>query len=424
MLETTSLVEKNYAGFSTKVTSKNVDKYNKFKKKILAKPKSTNDCIELLYEYVAFFSDPHLIITENKSKFEILDSTQINPFKQKNDPILGNWYSELDRATVAFTKIKKRYIGYVISSTDTALKKGTIIYNLKKISSKSYRGISYNKYGQKIIYESTVNGDNLVVRSLETLTRIKKNVHPKIKFLAEEINDSVYYLKFASFSLYYKSQCDSLIETNRSAIEHHKYLVVDIKDNHGGSIYSFRKLFDYIYTNPTGYVSGAYWASEDNIKKVVESLEELQKEGDSSEINSLKQFLEQLNNNKGRFYFEPPDTTRRSKIYNFPQKVIFLINENTASAAEMLIIMALQNNKTVIAGAKTHGASDYLEPQFYYLCNRRYMVGIPWVKRSRLEYKYDIDGIGIKPAINLSGIKEEDWLKYLFSKGVFSAYDK
>lgn len=410
--------EANYAGFREKTSKQNQNKYNHFKQKILKKSKEPKvECIEVIDQYFSFFKDSHLILNENKSGPIIINQNDIPYQNDLIDPILGEWYSDLDQANIRVIKKNNQFLGYIISSADTTVKPGTLVFNFKKKSKVEYSGITYNKYGQKIIYESVVKDDYLVIRFLETLTRIRKNVSNDRKFIFSRLNDTVSYVKYPSFSPYYRKQCDSLIENNRAVIESSKYLVVDLTDNHGGSIYSFSKLFDYIYTNPTKYVSGSYLASDDNIHKAVEYLQELKLGGDSADIKSFENFIGNLKRNRGKFYFELPDTLRKKRIYPFPQTIVFLINENTASAAEMLLIMACQNKKTVVAGSKTYGASDYLEPQFYYLCDKKYLVGIPWIKRSRLEYKKDIDGIGISPAIDLKHIAENEWVNTLFKNG-------
>lgn len=102
-------------------------------------------------------------------------------------------------------------------------------------------------------------------------------------------------------------------------------------------------------------------------------------------------------------------------MYKSPEKVVIVANDGTASAAEMLIIMAKQNAKTLVAGANTSGGSDFLEPQFQYLCNRDYLIGIPWIKRTRLEYKYDIDGIGIPPDLKIDTYAN-DWIRQLLQQ--------
>lgn len=80
--------------------------------------------------------------------------------------------------------------------------------------------------------------------------------------------------------------------------------------------------------------------------------------------------------------------------------------------------MAKQNSKTIISGVNSNGAVDFLEPQYYYLCNKRFVIGIPWIKRSRFEYSKAIDGIGISPDIYLGHIEENKWVDYLFKKGL------
>ncbi|MBL7726177.1 MAG: hypothetical protein JNM68_00750 [Dinghuibacter sp.] len=420
IIESINLVEKNYAGFKEKTIDNNNKRYSKIKKKALHDSKSRkNECIEILNSYLSFFKDPHLILVENKSKLIVTTLLKTTGQTQnKKTTVLGFWNSGLHGAKIWVSKKKGVYSGHITSSSDTAYKPGTLVYKFKQTGKNNYYGLVYNKYGQKLFYEFVLRDSMLMIKSLENLTRnqIVNTKNDDFRFV--NLNDSVCYLNFPSFSYYYKKMCDSIVTTNRDIIEKSKYLVVDIRNNGGGSIYSFYKLFNYIYTGPTNYVSGYYLASEDHISRETKTLEKIKKDKDTSGLADQEYLVEQLNKNKGGFYYQQLEQLTRDKVFSTPSIVVFLTNDGTASAAEMLLIMAKQNSKTIIAGVNTDGAADFLEPQFYYLCNKRFVIGIPWIKRSRFEYKENIDGIGISPDINLEYIEESKWVNYLFEKGL------
>ena len=409
-------VESNYAGYHDKITSTNKQSYNQLKGRLLKKASSGKvQCIEVIDEFLYFFKDPHTILNQENAVLIKDTSLKLTNPSNPQKTIEGMWYNTQNESSIYIQKKGNRYLGYVVNPSDTNFGFGTLQFDLKNVSNNRYRGILYNKHKQKIIYEVSHERDQLVVQFLATYTRSNQTTKLERSFIFKMLNDSVSYIKLPSFSSFYRKLCDSLVESNRREIERSKYLIIDVRDNGGGTIYSFSKVFDYIYTNPTGFVSGFYFASSENIAKAKESLERAKKYLDSSQIRSREKFIRQLESSAGKLYFEPPDTLRRKNVYITPQKIVILANNNTGSAAEMFIIMAKQNKKTILAGTRTAGASDYLEPLLYNFCNDEFVIGIPWIKRTRLEYKQDIDNVGIKPDYSIANAPDQ-WVEFVVNK--------
>jgi C-terminal processing protease CtpA/Prc len=116
-----------------------------------------------------------------------------------------------------------------------------------------------------------------------------------------------------------------------------------------------------------------------------------------------------LERRENSFFLEDPEVLVINNKHLFPKQVVIMVNGNTASAAEMFTVMAKQNQKTKVVGERTNGACDYLEPQFYNLCNANFFIGVPWIKRTRIEYKGDIDNKGLLPDWLLDG-EESIWI--------------
>lgn len=405
-----SKTERNYAGFFDKVNARTKSKYTALKLSLKAKAKKTDaNCFDIIYDYVRFFKDPHMILIENQVPPKNEISFKIT---EPLDKFSGFWYSRESEKRIYILRLNNKYQGYLITKSFGDSITGSPIFTISKKAGELEAEV-YNEYYQKRKHKCTLTPNDLAIVYYESFSRIQLPPISPTDFKFTSYNDSITLLQFPSFSAQYKPVCDSLINANRIEIEKRKYLFVDIRNNAGGTILSFIKLLDYIYTNPTLYVSGINRVTEDNIKGAFENLESNKPYFDSSQYASEFNFLNSLKKTNNKFIAEHPDTLIRTVVYHYPEKVVFLVNSNTASAAEMLLLMALQNKKTIIAGINTSGAVDYTEPQFHFTCNNKYVLGIPWIKRSRSIYNRDIDNIGISPKINLSKLPEERWLNYL-----------
>lgn len=405
-----SKTERNYAGFFDKVNAQTKSKYAALKLSLKAKAKKTNaNCFDLIYDFVRFFKDPHMILIENQVPPKKEISFKI---KKTIDKFSGFWYSRESEKKIYILRENNTYRGYLITKLFGDSITGEPIFTVSK-NAGEFEAEVYNEYYQKRKHKCILTQNDLTIVYYESFSRIQLPPISPTDFKFTIYNDSITLLQFPSFSAQYKPLCDSLISSNHVEIEKRKYLIVDIRNNAGGTILSFIKLFDYIYTNPTLYVSGINRVTEDNIKGAFENLEESKPYFDSVQYTTEFNYLNKLKKSNNKFIAEDPDTLVRKVIHSYPAKVIFLVNSNTASAAEMLLLMALQNKKTIIAGINTSGAVDYTEPQFHFTCSNKYVLGIPWIKRSRSAYEKDIDNIGISPKINLGKLQEERWINYL-----------
>lgn len=408
-------VETNYAGFKDKATPAKEHIYRLFKEKAAAEAALGKlQCVEIIDGYLRFFRDPHLFVNDNKTgPMQKNKTLRIKPFKEEDLSIKGIWYSTTDESAVYMQEENGRIRGYTVKAGDTAVGYGSLEFDFKETGKNTYRGMAYNKYEQAVMYTATHHERNLLhIRSLATYTRNKQAFKAYNEFKFSMLNDSVSYIKFHSFSSYFRKQIDTLVQNNRAKIENSKYLIIDVRGNGGGSITSFYKIFDFIYTNPTQFVSGYYYASPEVISRTKQELEEARKNADTAGIRSLEKDLREYEAHAGTLYLDSPSTMRRNIIYPRPEKVVILADGNTGSAAEMFIIMAKQNSKTITAGTNTAGGADYVEPLFYWFCDSKYMVAIPHIKRSRLEYKNDIDNIGIPPDIPIKAPYDK-WVDYV-----------
>lgn len=87
-----------------------------------------------------------------------------------------------------------------------------------------------------------------------------------------------------------------------------------------------------------------------------------------------------------------------------------MVNENTASSAEIVTLEAKQSSKTVVIGERTKGLADYIEVRDWGLPKYGWRLAFGLAKSHWVDKK-PIDNKGISPDVKVPK-KEADWVKY------------
>lgn len=66
----------------------------------------------------------------------------------------------------------------------------------------------------------------------------------------ERLSDSIGYLRIPSFAMSQKHSIDSVIRSNEEELKNTSNLVINLRNNGGGSDASYQSLLPYLYTNP------------------------------------------------------------------------------------------------------------------------------------------------------------------------------
>ncbi len=412
---TIKIVESNYAGFKYKVNELNNDQYQKNKNLIIAKTSNKNsDCILLIDQYLSFFKDEHLKIIYNdvtlKNDLSLLNFKNKLTLGSRN--VSGVWYHKFKSQKIRIIQNKEYYFGINDNVNDPFFKKGDVIFFFdSSFKSKNvHHGFLYTTSKQLLPSDFYLTPSELSINSQE---KYSKNEVKKASnmFQLAKINDSVVYFKLTTFNGYYKAEIDNLIKSNDSLLKQTKYLIIDLRDNTGGSINSFKELMPYLYTQPIPYIGGSYYVSKENLEKYINKFNYQKKLLSKNDSLEEEVFIDSLRANLGAYYFSKIDTLNLPTTLPMPKKIFILANGSSASASEMLIMMSQKSNKVKFLGTATRGAADYLEPLFYTLCDKKYVISVPWIKSYSNLLGYEIDNKGILPDISLEKFLDEHWAK-------------
>ncbi len=430
-------IEENYAGIFDKTGGPNTKKYLKLKTHLLKmSQKSTIDykCIQLISDYFTFFNDSHISLRRitdtpearlfwnqvfsniNKRPLPLDTSAFKERLSKYPDQIEGFWNNDQNNLSIAIVKKGKHtYEGIVIKADSVIWYPNQIKFKINTVTSKAtfYSNLHIPKQTTFLI-----NNENIFFERYGRFTkRISENYREKLpKFTLSSINDSVACITLPSFDPRNTEIVDSLIESNKNRLDTVKYLIVDLRDNPGGSNQVFRKLLPYVL--PTSYTmygfklrpsidNAMYYESASTDSLMSKSNREwflnislkMRDSLSSKFINNSDNIVVKNENKKGLL-----------------KKIYILVNSRTASAAEQFLVWATQNPICIVAGQPTSGVIDYsnVNPTYDLPC-KFIQLAYPTIRSNIVDKPGRIPNAGLKPGI-LVNVANEKWIDFVVGK--------
>lgn len=214
------------------------------------------------------------------------------------------------------------------------------------------------------------------------------------------LNDSMNYLRLSSFSGPHTRELDSFYNAIAASIRSRPYLVVDIRNNGGGSEQFYLDLLPYAYTRPLKIDPASVWVSPENIKRYEESGQEADKEL----VRRMKlakpfSFIPQQE--------EGTNTWALDSATAFPKKIALIFNRGSASAAEGMITYFLQSDKVITVGENSGGYIGYGNVMRAQTPCGKFTVNST---TTRYQEKSKYEFVGIEPMYPAAG--KPDWIAY------------
>lgn len=442
--------EENDAGFQYVIDKKGESAYAQFnedfRKKVKAITKA-DECVTILKEWLLFFRSGHLSlnVAGNRGNTVEPDAKQIiamykdwdqyviseKKFKKylsdlKEPGFEGIWVSE--PYTIGVIKRNDEYIGFVMEGDGVYWQKNQIKFKIKpNKTGEGYHAVYYLKdHSIMDIEKIEMIGNNFMTFDWLSFKRVypqytdSKSVKEYLELnasanpMAKQISKNTFLLRIPTFSETKRKTIDSLIASNHEKIVNAENLIIDVRNNGGGSDSSFQKLIPYLYTNPIRSIGADFLSTPLNNKR----MEYFIASDDFSESDKewARKGLAKLNNNLGKFVnLEDSDAVQISKldsIYTFPRNVAILINENNGSTAEEFLLMAKQSKKVKLFGTTTAGVLDISNMNFVDSPCKTLQLGYA-LSRSRRIPDMAIDTKGIQPDYYIDKtIRNEDWIDF------------
>ena len=419
-------LESNYAGFKDKVTPKNIKKYKDFtadKKQVVTKAKNKSQCYFIINQWMSYFNDNHLYTGLNAEAIE-----KIQPQKLQTDfpiekltvsealikklesakGIEGIYTKKGEGFSIAVLKNKnpfRDYVAIVIKSSDSKFKNGTVLAELKEKSENEYF-LLYNSAHMLAFATIKPKNGELISGFVKNGKEIVDNEN--YNFEAKFLNENTLYFNIPSFSWEAKPMVDSLFVAQKENLSKSANLIIDLRNNGGGSddVYSF--ISPYLYTQPRKGIGVDMFSSNDNIKGWELMLQDPNLPLDNkAEYQKMIDKLKLKLNQNVNIVEDYIDTSYTPLL--FPKNVVILINEGCASSTEQFLLEAIQSKKVTLMGQNTSGTLDYSNLRESDFCEMPYILWTPTTRSRRIDIGEGIDGIGIKPTIYLT--EKQDWIK-------------
>jgi hypothetical protein len=400
-------LEKNLPAYVDNVTDKNRTEYEQLKRDILqsmrAHPNPDGICFFFLKNYIQFFNDNHLgievsseVIDENSpeaiQKFKTsdifqkrervaLDSAKIYAYlAQSTDTLEGIYQNEVYQFALLRNQNDFRdYYGIITQSKTPLWERGQVKLELKKMPKGDFQSLLYMR-NHNLQYTQSAPMQNPILSIFTGASKVFPTTQGAIKytnvvtppegdwFQFKELNDSTSYVHIKTFDGSLFSKFDSAYQVIVPKIKQKPYLIIDIRDNGGGSDRCWNELAKLIYTQPfKSDVTFAY-ATPDIIQRYEEQYAKIKAEEQKYSAKTVKYMEERIallkNAKSGTFVSASkksgkPETYKFDKVEKMPQKVVLMFNRNSASAAEGLILVGLNSRKTITFGENSGGYIAY-----------------------------------------------------------------
>lgn len=420
--EIIELTENNYSLFQLKIDDENKKLYNTLKSTVInqAKAKDVDSCQEILDTYIYFFNDGHLWVKatskENSSNLaKYKESTKIDSTKamkllatENLDSVEGIWENLNYKIAIVKNQNEERnrdYVGIILSSTNPKFEIGDVKMELIK-NDIGYEA-NYLMGDRSVdVLETTIfekyhlrQGDDIFwrktypVKKGEQAKEIAELDPEAVQF--KDYGNNNYYLKIGSFGWSNQKIVEEIVESNKDKLQKANILIVDVRNNGGGSDYTYFPLLPYIYTGKIHLPAGSVWTSAKNIAHLSQWLEK-----EDSVKNTL--FYQAMQSKEPQMFsmddgdnFHELDT-----IYSHPKKVAIIANRESYSSAETFVNRCKQSDRVILFGQNTGGMVDGFNGN--QLKTDCYTYQYPTTLRTNNLKEDAIDPIGIFPDVFLN----------------------
>lgn len=433
--------EENDAGFQYSVDIKGRQAYDDHNKLFLEKTRKveqTSLCAQLIYEWLTFFREGHIAINllqdHNSSAQKTIPadhwetiSTTSAEFEDYLDSkeelgLEGVW--ETGPYKIGIKKTGNSYVGFIVETTAENWKLGEV-----KVKFENQAGIFYlrDKSAENFTEIKSV-GTNYLQLGRFTLKRLypkyetEQSIEDYFELISankpyvEEINAKTLLLRIPSFSETQKSAIDSVILANRSEILKTENLIIDLRNNGGGSDGSYEEIIPFLYTNPIRVVGVEFLSTKLNNQRMLDFINKPEWGVDEEGKKWAKTSYDTLEKHLGSFV--NLDSTIISvqqfdTIYQYPKNVGIIIHKGNGSTTEQFLLAAKQSKKVKLFGTTTFGVLDISNMNFVPSPCGEFELGYSLSKSYRIP-SMTIDSKGIQPDYFLDNeIEEYNWLEYV-----------
>lgn len=434
--------EQNLPGYSDNVTSANQKEYEQFKLELLDNAgkvcEQKKDCFKLLTYYVEYFKDNHSGISYNepvqvneKDKKAVKKFLKTDLFKKQEilylptneggnhgiDQLENEYVNKDGTYTVRIVKSKnaiRDYVGVITTSKTPLWVKDQVKFELKQKTENTFDMFLYMRnhtlmFYKNVVFKNGVLGGDWFNLQIKEKRNYSTETPGKLTF--KELDEKTNYMYLPTFSGNWIAKLDSFYRANDPNVKSKPFLIIDVRNNGGGSDMNVQFLLHYIYTKPFYGDTVSLYVTKENIRKSQQWYDENKNDTvnyDKDFLNYTLQEIELMKKASDRSFIPRynGELIVLDSVLENPQKVVILMNRHCASSCEALLFMGLESDKTILAGENSGGYVGYGEISTVETPNFHFSLGCTM---TRYEKQRAFEEKGIPPAIYLNN--ESDWVE-------------
>jgi hypothetical protein len=418
-------------------------RYARFKRRLrraISRDAAPQHCVQYLSQYVAFFHDSHTTISGDPTArgpavketdsaavaafqasplFRQAERIRLQPPAQRPSllAIEGRYRTPDSTYLIQIQRSKtslRDYVGVLVRSRTPLWQPGQVKLELRRNpDGHTFQCYQYQR-NHTLQAQPTVWLEQGRLRN----TSWQKVEAPPLPAPApsqaqfRQLDANTAYLRLPSFSSTVTAQLDSLYRLAAPALARSTNLIIDVRDNGGGSDQNVEPLIPFFTSGPfQDDQQEEYFVTADNIQRFAEYLHSLQQDSAQVGAATLQHVRQQLawlrRAPLGQFVPNPETAGRRFATLAAakPSRVVILYNQGCSSSCETLLFWAKNSTKTLLVGEPSGGYVGYgnvfsvLTPCLHLQLNSTTL---------RLPNQVQYEGKGVAPTIRLR--PEEDWL--------------
>ncbi len=438
--------EQNDAGFKYIIDKKGKEMYEQhnanFFKKLQNLPSDLQSCANVLLEWLYFFRTGHISFginpnvaqnnqkTNEKLNFDTWEKikftqkefeTHIKTLKKAT--FEGVW--QLNAYQLGIKKVGEEYLGFIIKSGNPNWTPEQVKFRFSFLDNQAKGFFYMGDHSPIAIKKVKLVGNNylklgdFILKRLNSSFSDKEKLKMDMELVTSDIpvmkilSENTLVLRVPSFNENNRKAIDSLLSVYHSQITSKKNLIIDIRNNGGGSDLSFEKIIPYLYTNPIRTINVEMLSTPLNNSRYDKMI--ANNVYTDAEKKSFKKRKKILDENLGKFVSFSDDKVSiltEKKILPFPQNVAILINEGNGSTSEQFLLACKQSKKVKLFGKTTAGVLDISNMHFVPSESNLFELGYCLSKSFRIP-AMAIDDKGIMPDYYIDdSIQDYEWLEH------------
>lgn len=437
-------IEKNHGGFNKKIQSPDEPAYKAFTQQLEKDIRENGNgkyCVSYLKKYILYLQDHHSNITGGRGAVVREDSLPAVEAFRKSPAYTSTELITIDTAALLPELRKKGYreiesiyhtadSSYVIALVKNKTQRrdyaGIILYSKTKLWTTGQvklelKQLNDSLFGSFVSFRNhSINYDQVNYKKgkleLNGWTRVNNQDNRNgnridndwVKFTVLDSNTSL--LSIRSFDAGLTQKLDSVYKTIIPEIKKYPKLIIDVRNNGGGSDRSYKMLMPLLYTDPFESDVVEYYVTPGNIAAYEKYDADLLKRSPGSQP-PFKGPVALMKKAKP-YSFTGFGNGRPNKIQytvnkGYPLKIAVLYNRNCASSCESFLFEILNSSKTIRVGENSGGYTGYGN-----VMNISTPCGntLSWTTTVyREQWKYEF--VGIPPQYRIED-DETDWIEY------------